>query len=159
MWNFLGRIKINTFTVTKDIDYDEVKSFIENSPPDSVIYLGCDSQNVKKKTVFGLSIVVHISGSKGAKCFVKIANCKRIVSLRQRLMKEVEVSIAGAFEIIDSIGDRHFEIHLDINGNPDHKSNIVCKEAIGYVTGQGFDCKIKPDAFAASSVADHCIRM
>ena len=38
------------------------------------------------------------------------------------LMKEVEIVTAGALEIVEIVGDRHFEIHLDINPSPEHKS-------------------------------------
>ena len=142
----------------KTIDYDEVREAIKQSSESSIIYLGCDSQNSKGFTIFGLSIIIHIDGHKGGKLFVETTKVKRIQSLKQRLLKEVELAVAGAFEIMESIGDRKFEVHLDINGNPEHKSNVVCKEAIGYVVGQGFECQIKPYAFAASYASDHCVK-
>lgn len=143
---------------TKVLNYDEVRKAIRESSEKSLIYLGCDSQNIKGKTVFGIAIIIHIDGHKGGKLFTEIYKTKRIDSIRQRLLKEVELSVASAFEIIEEIGDRKFEIHLDVNGNPEHKSNEICKEAIGYVIGQGFDYQIKPFAFAASSASDHCIK-
>lgn len=144
--------------ITKAVNYDEVREAIKNSSKESKIYLGCDSQNVKKSTIFGLSIIIHIDGNKGGKLFVELYKTNRIKSLRERLMKEVELAVTGAFKIMDVLENRKFEIHLDVNSNPDHQSNTVCKEAIGYVVGQGFNYQIKPLAFAASSCADHCIK-
>lgn len=141
------------------IDWDEVREAISLSSPTSSIYIGCDSKNKKKHTIFALVVVIHLDSSKGGKVFYESMRTPRVQALRQRLMKEVEMSVTASFEIADQIGDRKFEVHLDVNGDPKHQSNIICKEAIGYVESQGFDCQIKPHAFAASYCADHIVRM
>jgi len=41
-----------------------------------------------------------------------------------------------------------------INPNPDHRSSMIVKEAVGYVLAQGLKPVLKPDAVAASAVAD-----
>jgi predicted RNase H-related nuclease YkuK (DUF458 family) len=65
-------------------------------------------------------------------------------------------AINAATEIIDCIGDRHMEIHLDINTNEKHKSSVAVKEAIGYVRGSlNIEPKLKPYSFAATHAADH----
>jgi predicted RNase H-related nuclease YkuK (DUF458 family) len=80
-------------------------------------------------------------------------------NLRQRLITEAGFAIEAATEIVDVIGNRHLEIHLDINPDPKHKSNIAVKEALGYVKGTtGLDAKIKPESFAATHAADHVVR-
>ena len=80
-------------------------------------------------------------------------------NLKQRLLNEVMYAITAATEVIDVVGDRHIEVHLDINPNPAHKSNVAVKEALGYVKGQlGLDAVIKPHAFAATHAADHLVR-
>jgi len=56
--------------------------------------------------------------------------------------------------IADVVGERPFEVHLDINPNPDHRSSMIVKEAVGYVLAQGLKPVLKPDAVAASAVAD-----
>ena len=72
---------------------------------------------------------------------------------------EVQLAVTTATEIVDVIGDRHFEIHLDINPNPNHKSSVAVKEALGWVKGSlGMDAKIKPHSFAATHAADHVVR-
>jgi predicted RNase H-related nuclease YkuK (DUF458 family) len=58
-------------------------------------------------------------------------------------------------KIIDVIGDRYVEIHLDINPDEKHNSSIVIQQAVGYIKGM---CNVvpmvKPKAFAASYAAD-----
>jgi predicted RNase H-related nuclease YkuK (DUF458 family) len=58
-------------------------------------------------------------------------------------------------DLADHVGDRHFEIHLDINPNIIHGSSCVVQQAVGYIRGM---CNvvplIKPNAFAASYAAD-----
>jgi predicted RNase H-related nuclease YkuK (DUF458 family) len=51
------------------------------------------------------------------------------------------------------------EVHLDINPDPKHKSNVAVKEALGWVKGSlNLDAKIKPASFAATHAADHAVR-
>jgi predicted RNase H-related nuclease YkuK (DUF458 family) len=80
--------------------------------------------------------------------------------MRPRLLAEVGDAIAAGLEILDTIGTRSFEIHLDINRGAMHKSSVLVKEATGYVMGTlGIEPKLKPDSFAASSVADRfCVK-
>ena len=51
--------------------------------------------------------------------------------------------------------DRDVEVHLDINPDDDHVSNVVLSQAVGYIKGT---CNViplvKPNAFAASYAAD-----
>jgi predicted RNase H-related nuclease YkuK (DUF458 family) len=79
-------------------------------------------------------------------------------NLKQRLLNEVMYAVNVATELLDAIGDRHLEIHLDVNPNPKHKSSIAVKEALGYVTGSGFIGKVKPCSWAATHAADHVAR-
>jgi predicted RNase H-related nuclease YkuK (DUF458 family) len=80
-------------------------------------------------------------------------------NIKQRLLTEVQFAVATATEVIDVLGKRHMEIHLDINPNPKHKSSVAVKEALGWVKGSlGIDAKIKPDSFAATHAADHVVR-
>jgi predicted RNase H-related nuclease YkuK (DUF458 family) len=51
--------------------------------------------------------------------------------------------------------NRDVEVHLDINPDDDHVSNVVLSQAVGYIKGT---CNViplvKPNAFAASYAAD-----
>jgi len=144
--------------ITKAIDWEEVKEYIRNTPSTSSIYIGVDSKPQKGCTAFGLAIVVHIESSKGGHMFVETSKTPRIKSIRERLLKEVEIVVEASMRLIDIVGKRGFEVHLDLNSNPQHKSNSICKEAISYVEGQGFEYAIKPDSWCASHCADHLVQ-
>ncbi|ADC89603.1 protein of unknown function DUF458 [Thermocrinis albus DSM 14484] len=139
----------------KITDIQEVREFIERSSPKTAIYVGCDSRQVGDFTVFVTVVVVHIDSCRGAKIFWQVDKVRRIRSLRQRLMEEVNRAVYMALQIVDVVGERPFEVHLDINPNPQHSSSVILREAIGYVMAQGLKPVVKPRAIAASSVADY----
>jgi uncharacterized protein len=149
---------MNTF------NFNEIKDEIQRSPADSSIYIGADSKVYSSKGVqmvaYVTVIILHFGTSKGAKIFKSYRTDRHYGEIRLRLMSEVGDAIAAALEVVDVIGDRNFEIHLDINRGAIHKSSILVKEATGYVLGTlGIEPKLKPDSFAASSVADRfCVK-
>lgn len=70
-------------------------------------------------------------------------------------MQECYKTAEAYLELYEAIGDRHAELHLDINANPEFASNEVVKQAVGYIKGTcDIEPKIKPDAWAASYGAD-----
>jgi uncharacterized protein len=144
--------------IVRAIDWNEVKEYIRNTPQTSSIYVGVDSKPHKGYTTFGLAIVVHIESSKGGHMFVEVSKTERIRSIRERLMKEVELVVDASMKLLDIVGKRGFAVHLDLNPNPQHKSNSIIKEAIGYVTGQGFEYAVKPESWAATHAADSLVQ-
>ncbi|RMH79359.1 MAG: hypothetical protein D6674_08155 [Acidobacteria bacterium] len=134
---------------------DEVKRFIKNTSPNTAIYVGCDSRQVRNHTVFVSVVVVHIDSCRGAKIFWRVDRVNRIRSLRQRLLEEVSRAVYLALEISEVIDGRPFEVHLDINPSPEHNSSVILKEAIGYVLAQGLKPVVKPHSIAATTVADY----
>jgi predicted RNase H-related nuclease YkuK (DUF458 family) len=140
-------------------DVEEVKEFIKGTSENTAIYVGCDSRQVREKTVFVTVVVVHIDSCRGAKIFWRVEKVNRIKSLRQRLMEEVSRAVFMALEISNVVGKRSFEVHLDINPNPEHNSSVILKEAIGYVLAQGLKPVVKPRSVAATTVADYITSM
>ena len=69
---------------------------------------------------------------------------------------EVGKSVEVAYEVapLFDLYEIKLEIHADINPNPEHDSNKALQQAVGYILGMGYEFKIKPDAWAASSAAD-----
>jgi predicted RNase H-related nuclease YkuK (DUF458 family) len=135
-------------------DIEEVREFIRSTSEESAIYVGCDSRQFRTKTIFVTVVVIHINSNHGAKIFWQVDRVRRITSIRQRLLEEVNRAVYTALLIADAVGERPFEVHLDINPNPDHRSSVIVKEAVGYVLAQGLKPVLKPDAIAASAVAD-----
>jgi uncharacterized protein len=141
----------------RELDLNEVKKAIKESSKTTTIYIGCDSQVSKHNTnvTYSKVVVLHIDSNKGGIVFGEVHTERYYGSIRQRLMQEVFLATEIALELLDAIEDRPFEIHLDLNPSPKYKSNVIVKEAIGYVRGVlGVDPILKPNAMASSTVAD-----
>lgn len=147
-----------------DLKIKEAVDFINKSSKNSSIYIGCDSQifrNSKskiKKARYSTVIVVHMNSNNGCKIFHDSVIMDDFDNLKTRLMNEVNFAINTAMKIVDNLDGRKLEIHLDLNGDQTHESNVAVKEALGWVAGMGLVGKIKPDAFAATYAADHSVR-
>ncbi len=133
---------------------EEVREFIKRTSKETAVYVGCDSRQFRDRTIFVTVVVVHINSSHGAKIFWQVEKVRRIDSVRQRLLEEVSRAVYTALMIADVVEERPFEVHLDINPDPEHRSSVIVKEAVGYVLAQGLKPVLKPDAIAASAVAD-----
>ncbi len=159
-----------------NINYDAVREHIKNSHPESVIMLGCDSVRVKKHGVWyarystvvcirratgeGKSVMYHGSkifgGSVTMRDYGKVIRSGKIANLKMRLMQEVTFVLEAFDNLHEDIGDRPYEIHIDINSREDAESHIALAEARGYVMGMtgGKAPEFKPNALAASFAAD-----
>lgn len=146
----------------------EVKDFLENTSPESSVYLGCDSMRIKKNrkwfALYTMVIVVHLDSKHGAKLFgynvLESDHESNPSRPFRRMMNEAYkvVEMYNAFEdeliMMDTV-----EIHLDINPSEVHGSSCAVKAASGYILGTcGIEPKVKPDAFAASYAADRMVR-
>lgn len=124
------------------------------------IVIGTDSQSQGNLVEFVTAVVIHRVGS-GGRYFWQKNTREKIVTLRQRIYEEVNFSLAMAQNLINYLKDyvvadaglsRGLEIHVDIGENGETREMI--KEVVGMVRGNGFDVKTKPEAYAASKVAD-----
>lgn len=150
--------------MSKKFDIEEVREFISNSSESTCIYIGADSERYRGKDEtfyadYTVAIVIHHDGKHGCKIFGKV-DTERDYDNRHdrpalRLMNEVYRASQMYLDLFEVIGDRHCEVHLDINPDILHGSSCVVQQAIGYVRGV---CNvvplIKPEAFAASYAAD-----
>jgi predicted RNase H-related nuclease YkuK (DUF458 family) len=147
----------------KKMDIESVKQFISEQSLSTKIYLGSDSERYNRKGLwyadYALVVVVHYDGCRGAKLFGEVITERDYDQNKHkprfRLMNEV-YKVSGLYlQLAESIGDRHFEIHLDINSDEKQGSNCVMAQAIGYIRAT---CNVipmvKPNAFAASYGAD-----
>ena len=92
----------------------------------------------------------------GAKVISGVFFEKQLPRIKERMLKEVQLSINVGYHLLDlvEVYEVDLEIHADVNPKEDAGSNCALKEAIGFMTGMGFKYKVKPDAYAASSGAD-----
>jgi predicted RNase H-related nuclease YkuK (DUF458 family) len=148
----------------QEFNIDEVKEFINASSSATSIYIGADSERYRGRDDFWyadytVAIVVHMDSSRGCKVFGKVDTerdyDKRHDRPATRLMNETYRAAQMYLDLIEAIGDRHCEVHLDINPDELHGSSCVIQQATGYIRGMcGFPPKVKPDAFSASYAAD-----
>lgn len=147
---------------------ERAREAIKTSSKQSSIYIGADSIRFKKGYYndgrdkwfarYGTVIVVHKDSMRGCNVFHNMVTLHDYGQLRTRLMTEVQMSLDAFTEIEDVIDGRHLEIHLDVNPSPEYASNVVAKEAAGWVIERGLNARIKNEAWAASTAADYCAK-
>lgn len=148
----------------REFDLELVREYIRNSSETTKVYIGADSERYCRKdgtwaADYTVAVVIHRDGSRGCKVFGKLDTevdyDRRKDRPSLRLMNEVYRASQMYLDLIESIGDRHCEVHLDINPDEMHGSSCVIQQATGYIRGLcGFTPQVKPEAFAASYAAD-----
>ena len=140
--------------------WSNARKAILDSSNASSIYIGCDSLRLpsKNKAVFSTVVVLHKDSKHGCQIFHNQVTIPDYGQMRPRLLMEVQYALEAFYAIEDVVGDRRLEIHLDVNPDPRHGSNVVTSEALGWVRGLGIEARVKPDSFAATTAADHFVR-
>lgn len=153
-----------SITTTEVIEL--IKKFIDDDPDSEYsLVIGTDShgktgsQNGAKTINLVTAVLVHRKGF-GGKYFWIRKYKDNIHTLRDKIYAETMASIefAGKFvpllkDNLNGHSDKYFlEIHIDVGEYGDTREMI--KEVVGMVTGSGFVAKTKPEAYAASYVAD-----
>ena len=124
------------------------------------VCVGTDSQQYGKTWKFATVILLINTGKdgvgKGARVIYSKYKTQDIMSINQRMVREVSNSVNVAYEIqpLVDLYEYKMEIHADINPDPKWKSNKAVSEAVGLILGMGYDFKIKPSSWAATSAAD-----
>ena len=148
-----------------ELDIDKVKDFIRESSKETIIYIGCDSERMRRKRKgikmvrYTVAVVAHMDGKHGARVFGGIDYEEVVDSVKSkpfnRLWKEAERVVALYEELKDVLDGREFELHVDISASKDEGSNVAFDATKGYILSMtGVMPKFKPDAFAASKAAD-----
>ena len=156
-------------TIDNVIEY--IKNRLENDElkNDYQIYVGCDSLPTKKGTATYSTVIVLYRVGKGAQILfnreknIKVHGTTKRERMKNRLWEEIYRAVDVALLLTDSdlfdnkqITD--FQVHIDVNPNEDYESNLIYKEAMGYLNSLGFDAYAKPEAMAASYASDSICR-
>ena len=149
-----GRMKL--LKVTK-----EIADFIDaDADAQYRVIVGTDSSG-EKRADFVTAIIVHRVGRGGRYFWRKINGGVVYHSLRDRIYQEVSLSVQTAQDLLEQMKsslkmdcqtDYDFQIHIDVGRKGPTREMI--KEVVGMVRGNGFKAKIKPESYAASSIAD-----
>lgn len=128
------------------------------------IIVGCDSSSGEEPH-FPLAVVALRVGE-GGRFFLKKISYKdrKFYSYKTRILEEVFLSCQLALYLREKFEQKVAEsgkeniryqfryIHADVGTNG--KTKDMIKEVTGLIKGNGFEPKIKPESFAASTVAD-----
>ena len=135
---------------------------------DFAIYIGCDSLPNRKKgshTANYSTVICIRRMGKGAQVLyqrennVPVYGATKKDRMKHRLWEEIYRTIDLSVLLTDSDIFDHpqiidFQVHIDINPNEEFASNIIYKEAVGYINSMGLDVYAKPEAMAATYVSD-----
>ena len=152
-----GNLKINKVI-------EELFNYISEKPEKFYdIIVGCDSSSGEEPH-FPIVIVVLRVGE-GGRFFLKKVSYKdrKFYNWKTRILEEVFLSCQLALYLRENFEKKiqsskqkiYYQfryIHVDVGENGQTKNMI--KEATGLIQGNGFEPKIKPEAFAAATVAD-----
>ena len=143
--------KWRSFGTGKSLELDE---WIEQKREDHVFMIGTDSRN-KSKCSFTTAISAYKLG-RGGSALIHKAHTPKVPDLRQRLLLETMMSLETAWYLSTKIPSLKnvIVIHLDINQSVRWESGKYHDELVGFVTSQGFEALSKPNAWAATCVAD-----
>ena len=147
----------------------KIKEFLEKEPGNQYsLVIGTDSHerysgskptNNTKEINLVTAILIHRKGF-GGKYFWRRQEKKNIHSLREKIYAETLISLTFASVFVplfqESLNGKvlnyNLEIHVDVGEHGATREMI--KEVVGMVTGNGYVAKTKPEAYAASYVAD-----
>jgi hypothetical protein len=130
--------------------FDEIQAF--GKPR---ICIGTDSQ-VKGSSIEFATVILFLRKGRGGFMYVNKELLSLKLTIRERMMREVNKSIEITYSLHDILKkyDIKPEIHVDINTNQNHKSNVALQDAMGYIKGMGYDFRAKPDAIASTNCAN-----
>jgi len=135
---------------------DLIADMSANAKDHFEILIGTDSSISQRHVDYVSAIVLHKIG-RGGRYFWTRSRERHTGSLRQRIWREAWLSFELAQEVIARLSDRSMlqfdlEIHVDVGRRG--RTREMIDEVVGMIVANGFAVRIKPEAFAASSVAD-----
>lgn len=136
--------------------YEKMKHY------DSVmrVIVGTDSQNFNHTKMVNV-IAVTCEGHGGI-FFYRVTHKDLIRDVRSKLHEEINESLEIAMELTrilekdyaELFNEVLFSIHIDAGKSEKGKTKELIPELVGWIRACGYDCEIKPDSYAASSIAD-----
>lgn len=152
--------RLNGNSINKPIKEAVRRTIIEERSKGNKLKVCIGSDSLDRSGVVEFAtVIVFLREKKGGFMFINNDKIRKKMSLKERMITEVAKSIEVAYSLCDLLDEYNveLEVHADINTDPNFKSNVALKEAMGYILSMGFVFKAKPDAFASSSCADKMI--
>jgi len=150
--------------------FERIVKFMKLNPGGNFkLMVGTDSQVHDRKTLFITGIVIQNEGKGVWACIRSNTVYRRMDHLHERISYEVSLTeeIVSLFteerknQLIDIIlpflyqgATFKLEGHLDIGAGKRNKTREFVEEMVARIDSRGFEAKIKPEAFVASSYAN-----
>lgn len=149
------------------VDFSKMIEIIRNFYDKHKVYsndfnviVGTDSQNFSDTKMVS-AIVMQCEGHGGI-YFYKVERFPRIGDVRQKLNQETTLSLEYANALLESMmeideemfNNISFSIHIDAGHNPKGKTKELIPSLVGWIHACGYECHVKPDSFAASTIAN-----
>lgn len=136
---------------------DDINAWVKAATASGqTVHIGTDSLPVGKYTEF-VTVVAILTAGKGGRAAYKREKLPRMTSLRHRLLKETWYSVEFGLQITEIVAGK-LTVHIDANPIAIHASSDYVKELVSLVVSNGFEAKIKPEAWAATHASDHVVR-
>lgn len=116
--------------------------------------IGCDSLNLKNRTVFITTIVGFHPNKRGAFIYYIKDTVPLVKDTAKRLWSEVERAIGLANLIKDKHSIQVEAIDFDLNTKEKYISSRFAASAVSYANSCGFEAFCKPDTLLAIYAAD-----
>tara|TARA_R110000851_G_scaffold5268_4_gene21887 strand:- start:854 stop:1336 length:483 start_codon:yes stop_codon:yes gene_type:complete len=123
----------------------------------SKVYVGTDSMVRGDKCIFATVIAFHNNEKNIATYYYKKFNLINADyrNLKIKITEEVNLSVQAAQQVLEYSPGTNIEVHVDIGINKENKTRSMLTVVSGWVSGMGFDLKVKPESWASSSIADN----
>lgn len=121
------------------------------------IFVGADSNVLGDNCTYAQSICLYNEEiRRGGRYYVKTHKVKMKFSTppQVRIMQEAQEAIEIALELAQIFPTENIEVHLDVNTRKGNLSQTLADQLSGYAKSAGFACKLKPDSWAATGIAD-----
>jgi len=136
---------------------DDVLVFVrDNAREGQSVHVGTDSLQSRRATRF-VTVVAILTPGRGGRALYRREAEPRIASLRQRLLREVWLSVDLGLRL-HPVVPGELTVHIDANPVVAHRSSAYVQELVGLVVSQGFRAQIKPGSWAATHAADRLVR-
>ena len=138
--------------------FEDITRYSNENPEDKYkLIIGTDSHSyTNRSVVFVTAIIVHRIG-KGGRFYYRKQRTRCMESLRQRIYYETFLSLEVAAKVTEKLAENgeeelNVEIHLDVGEKGETRE--IIKEVVGMVIGSGYDARIKPESYGATTIAD-----
>lgn len=150
-----------------EVDIEAIAQIIKekvsgSSNGDYNLMIGTDSQNFDTTKVVVVIALHHVG--KGGIFFYDVSHVNRINNVGQKLIYETQLSLEYAEKLIKAFERLHEQtgfdysqhmnlgIHVDAGNNGPSKQ--VIPEIVGWIKACGYSVVVKPDSWAACSIAN-----